>query len=327
MYERFKNELLMNVGHFPSDILETLSKALDSVAVGYSIKKAETALSVIGREEFKQIAGAYIITKKTEGLTDGSLENMARTINNFIMSVVKPIRDVKPNDIRAYLYDYQRERGISNRTLDHMRTSICSFFHWASAEGYIPSDPASNIKPIKFSRKPRKALTQIELERVRRACKTERETCIVEVLYSTGCRISELCSIRIDDVNLDKREILILGKGNKYRTVFLNAKALISIQSYLNNRKHVSPYLICNERGGGQLKKDNVEKIFRRIKDETGIMVTPHIMRHTMATQALTGTGVEVVQQMLGHSSIATTMIYAEVDNSNIHAAHVRSVI
>lgn len=327
MYERFKNELLMNVGHFPSDILETLSKALDSVAVGYSIKKAETALSVIGREEFKQIAGAYIIAKKTEGLTNGSLENMARTINNFIMSVVKPIRDVKPNDIRAYLYNYQRERGISNRTLDHMRTSICSFFHWASAEGYIPSDPASNIKPIKFLRKPRKALTQIELERVRRACKTERETCIVEVLYSTGCRISELCSIRIDDVNLDKREILILGKGNKYRTVFLNAKALISIQSYLNNRKHASPYLICNERGGGQLKKDNVEKIFRRIKDETGIMVTPHIMRHTMATQALTGTGVEVVQQMLGHSSIATTMIYAEVDKSNIHAAHVRSVI
>ena len=229
MYEQFKNELLMNVGHFPSDILETLSEALDSVAVGYSIKKAETALSVIGREEFKQIAGAYIITKKTEGLANGSLENMARTINNFIMSIVKPIRDVKPNDIRAYLYNYQRERGISNRTLDHKRTSICSFFHWAAAEGYIPSDPASNIKPIKFSRKPRKALTQIELERVRRACKTERETCIVEVLYSTGCRISELCSIRIDDVNLDKREILILGKGNKYRTVFLNAKAWISI--------------------------------------------------------------------------------------------------
>lgn len=327
MYERFKNELLMNVGHFPSDILETLSKALDSVAVGYSIKQAETALSVIGREEFKQIAGAYIITKKTEGLANGSLENMARTINKFIISVMKPIGDIKPNDIRAYLYNYQQERGISNRTLDHMRTSICSFFHWAAAEGYIPSDPASNIKPIKFSRKPRKALTQIELERVRRACKTERETCIVEVLYSTGCRISELCSIRIDDMNWDKREILVLGKGGKYRTVFLNAKALISIQAYLNHRKHASPYLICNERGGGQLKKDNVEKIFRRIKDETGIMVTPHIMRHTMATQALTGTGVEVVQQMLGHASISTTMIYAEVNQNNVQAAHVRCVI
>lgn len=327
MYERFKNELLMNVGHFPSDILETLSKALDSVAVGYSIKQAETALSVIGREEFKQIAGAYIITKKTEGLADGSLENMARTINKFIISVMKPIGDIKPNDVRAYLYNYQQERGISNRTLDHMRTSICSFFHWAAAEGYIQSDPASNIKPIKYTKKPRKALTQIELERVRRACKTERETCIVEVLYSTGCRISELCSIRIDDVRWDKQEVVVLGKGNKYRTVYLNAKALISIQAYLKTRTHASPYLICNDRGGGQLKKDNVEKIFRRIKAETGIAVTPHIMRHTMATQALTGSPVEVVQKMLGHSSISTTMIYAEVDVSGIHSAHIRSVI
>lgn len=327
MYERFKSEVLMKVGNLPADTLASISKAMDSVAVGYSIKKAETALSVIGREEFMQIAGAYIITKKTEGLANGSLENMARTINKFIMSVMKPIGDIKPNDIRAYLYNYQRERGISNRTLDHMRTSICTFFHWAASEGYTPSDPALNIKPIKFSRKPRKALTQIELERVRRACKTERETCIVEVLYSTGCRISELCNIRIDDVNWDKREILVLGKGGKYRTVFLNAKALISMHAYLNSRKHASPYLICNERGGGQLKKDNVEKIFRRIKDETGIVVTPHIMRHTMATQALTGAGVEVVQQMLGHSNIATTMIYAEVDPRNIQTTHARCVI
>ena len=71
----------------------------------------------------------------------------------------------------------------------------------------------------------------------------------------------------------------------------------------------------------------NVQKIFARMEKETGIFVTPHIMRHTMATQALTGTSIEAVQQMLGHSNIATTMVYAEVDPSSIHAAHIRSVI
>lgn len=86
-------------------------------------------------------------------------------------------------------------------------------------------------------------------------------------------------------------------------------------------------WLVCNERGGGQMHPANVQKIFARMEKETGIFVTPHIMRHTMATQALTGTGVEVVQQMLGHSNVATTMIYAEVDPTTIHAAHVRSVI
>lgn len=327
MYEQFKTEILVKVGHLPSDILEEFCKAMDTVACSYTIKPAETAIAVIGREQFFQIAGAYLITKKTEGLADGSLQNMARTINKFIMASVKPISEIRPNDVRAYLYRYQQERGISNRTLDGMRTAICTFFHWAAAEGYIPADPTVNIKPIKYVRKPRKALTQIELERVRRACRTERETCIVEVLYSTGCRITELCSIRIADVIWDRHEVMVLGKGGKYRTVYLNAKALISIQAYLKTRKHESPYLICNERGGGQLRKDNIEKIFRRIKDDTGIVVTPHIMRHTMATQALTGAGVEVVQQMLGHSSIATTMIYAEVDQRSIQAAHIKCVI
>ena len=71
----------------------------------------------------------------------------------------------------------------------------------------------------------------------------------------------------------------------------------------------------------------NIQRIFSKIKEETGIIVTPHIMRHTMATQALTGTTMEVVQQMLGHADIATTMIYAEVDQSTIHHAHLKSVI
>lgn len=119
----------------------------------------------------------------------------------------------------------------------------------------------------------------------------------------------------------------MLGKGNKYRKVFLNAKAIVSMDAYLKSRKHASMWLVCNERGGGQMHPANVQKIFARMEKETGIFVTPHIMRHTMATQALTGTGVEVVQQMLGHSNVATTMIYAEVDPTTIHAAHVRSVI
>ena len=145
--------------------------------------------------------------------------------------------------------------------------------------------------------------------------------------YSTGCRVSELCGIRLEHVDWEKREILVLGKGSKYRTVFLNAKALISMQAYLKQRKHSSTYLLCNDRGGGQMTPGNVQKLFRRIEAQTGIDVSPHIMRHTMATQALTGTGVEVVQQMLGHRNIATTMIYAEVNPSSIHAAHTRCVI
>ena len=327
MYERFKNDVLVRLSDLPVDILQRISKEMDAASTQYTVMHAETSLAVIGREQFKKIAGAYLITKKTEGLANSSLAQMARILNNFILATTRPIDEIKSNEIRAYLYNYQATRNISNRSLDFLRTIICAFFHWCASEGYITTDPASNIKPIKYVRKPRKALTQIELERVRRACKSERETCIVELLYSTGCRVSEICNIKIQDVNWDKREIVVFGKGGKYRKVYLNAKAIISLQVYLNNRKHQSPYLLCNDRGGKQMTPCNIQKFFRRIEKQIGIDVSPHIMRHTMATQALTGTGVEVVQQMLGHSSIATTMIYAEVDKSSIHTAHIRSVI
>ena len=327
MYEKFRSEVLSHLDDLDTETLKRIAKAMDMAAQNYAVNEAETGISVFARERFKQVVGAYLITKKMEGLAQTSLEQMARVLNKFIMQINKPMESIVANDLRAYLYNYQAERRITNRSLDFIRTIICTFFHWSAAEGYIPVDPAANIKPIRYSRAPRKALTQIELERVRRACRTSRETCIVEILYSTGCRVSELCSIRQEQVDWEKCEIVVLGKGGKYRKVFLNAKAVIAAQAYLKERRYDSPYLLCNDRGGGQMGKANIERIFARIEKETGITVSPHIMRHTMATQALTGTGVEVVQKMLGHASIATTMIYAEVDAGSVHAAHIRCVI
>ena len=327
MYEMFRSEVLKKLDSFPSDVLAQVAKALDMTAEKYIISKAETNLCVIGRQEFIDIAGAYVVTKKTEGLADESLKHIARILRIFIYSTSKKVQEIQPNDIRAFLFNYQKSRNISNRSLDFIRTIVCTFFKWCSAEGYIASNPAQNIKPIRYTRKPRKALSQLELEKVRRACHTDRDLCIVEVLYSTGCRVSELCSIQLSDIDWPNHEITVLGKGNKYRKVFINAKAEVAITTYLNGRKHNSAWLVCNDRGGGQMKPSNVERIFSKIETETGITVSPHIMRHTMATQALTGTGVEVVQQMLGHANIATTMIYAEVDSDSIHAAHLKSVI
>lgn len=328
MYEKFRGEVLYRLGGLDTSILSEVAKALDLVAIGYKIEKAETGLAVIGREQFIEIAATYVIVRKTEGIKDGTLKHMSRILRQFINATPKPIAEVKPNDIRGFLFTYQKDRGISNRSLNLMRTIICTFFKWVTTEGYIPVDPASNIKPIKYVRKPRKALSQMELELVRRACKSDRDSAIVEVLYSTGCRVTELCNIQMSDVDWGKHEISILGKGDKYRTVYLNAKAEIGLKVYLSTRRHQSLWLFCNDRGGGQMKVANVQRIFSRIEEETGVTVTPHIMRHTMATQALIGgTGVEIIQQMLGHSNIATTMIYAEVDQSKVHDAHLRSVI
>lgn len=234
MYETFRDDVLFHLKKISiKDTLKYISETLDCVATGYKIEKAETGLAVLGREQFLEIAGTYMIVRKTEGLKDGTIEHISRMMKHFIYTITKPITEILPNDIRAYLFNYQRERGVSNRPLDLIRAILCTFFKWASSEGYIPTNPAANIRPIKYTRKPRKALSQQELEIVRRACKSKRDLAIVETLYSTGCRVSELCNIRIADIDWNKHEVSILGKGGKYRTVYLNAKLRLLLRYIL----------------------------------------------------------------------------------------------
>ena len=174
-------------------------------------------------------------------------------------------------------------------------------------------------------------MTQKELELLRRACKTPRELAIIETLYSTGCRVSELTNIKLCDIDWEKRAVHLVGKGKKHRDSYLNAKAEVSIGDYLLHRKYQSEYLFCNDRGGGKTTKDNIEKIVRNIaarSEISGKHITPHVMRHTTATQALnSGMQVQDIQKMLGHSNIATTMIYAQTSIEHVAAEHKKYIV
>jgi len=229
------------------------------------------------------------------------------------------------------LFDYQAHKGISNRSLDKIRNTLSAFFRWAACEGYIPVSPVETLRPIKYEVKPRQAVTQVELELLRRSCRDERELALLETMYSTGCRVSELIGIKIGDVNWETRAVLLFGKGKKYRTSYLNAKSEVALRAYLSTRKHASIFLFCNDRGGGQMKKCNVERIMREMAERAGLGdkgISPHIMRHTMATQALySGMPIEDIQKLLGHRNLATTMVYAKVAQNGVRERHQKYVV
>ena len=128
MYEVFRDEVLYNLCDLDTNTLQKISKAMDLVATKYTISKPETGLVVVGREQFLEIAATYVIVRKTEGVSDGTIEHMTRILKQFINAIMKPIEEVKPNDIKAFLYKYQKDRNISSRTLDMMRTIISTFF-------------------------------------------------------------------------------------------------------------------------------------------------------------------------------------------------------
>lgn len=329
-YEHLRTDFIVKLADNGIDNAEAIVKVLDDVCVNYDIKEAVKDLVPYARVQNEDLVKAYLVSKTVEKMSDKTLKVYSYALNNLVKELNKPLAEVTTNDMRAYLYFYQNKRKVTDRTLNKLREMLKSFFVWLSLEEYIPKNPMERIRAIKYDEMQRHPITQLELERLRMVCRDEREKCMLEFLYSTAARVSEMCNVKLTDINFAEQEVTLFGKGRKERKSYLNAKAMIAIENYLKVRKHTSEYLFCNDRGGNQMKRSNIEKIFRRLANECGLgrKLTPHIMRHTTASTAIgNGMPVQDVQKLLGHSNISTTMIYAETTEDEVKDKHKRSVI
>lgn len=331
MKDRVRNDLLLLLTKYVSDDeLRLLSAGIDIILTKYdvSLHKNEIIPYEYG---IPATIETYLMVKRVEGKSDKTRYLYGIVLRDFFETVQKKNEEITANDIRGYLYQYQRMHGISNRTLDCKRTIICTYFKWLAAENIIQRDPSTNISPIKYEKKHKKAMSQLELEKMRLACKTKREKAIIEMLYSTGCRVSELENLNISDVNFQTKEVYLFGKGNKHRTSYMNAKAQIALNEYLNERKDNNVALFVNLRSPhNRLKKASIEMIIRNILQRTdlSINVTPHIFRHTMCTQSLEhGMSVVEVSRLLGHCKLETTMEYISIDDNSIKNNFNRCVV
>lgn len=327
MYERFRNEFVAALPKIPKCEMDAALRALDRIAAKYEFRPKETALAVY-MQELPEVAKTYLVIKKLAGLSDATLGNYRTVLQVFFRSTRKTPEQITSNDIRLFLYGYQAERNISMKTLDKYRECICGFFRWACDEEYIPTNPAKKILPIRYESKPREALSPIELEQLRAACKTLREKAIIEVLYSTGCRVSELTAIKVSDIDWVEKSVHLFGKGRKHRTSFLSARAEVAVREYLEARTDACEFLITTERKPYRgMQKDGIEKIVRQIAARTPFasekVVTPHILRHTTATTALRrGMPIADISKLLGHEAINTTMVYAKTSLADVKAGH-----
>ena len=334
MYEHMRNDFLTAArdAGLSSDVLSKVLTHLDQVSSKYDIKKKELALTPYNNE-LPEMVKTYLVCKKLEGLSECTLETYMRMLQIFFRGIRKPVEMIHPNDIRLFLYQYQKDRGCSNRSLDKYRCYISGFFSWATDEGYLHRNPMATIPTIKYERKQRQHLTQLELEYLRTSCQTSRESAIIEFLFSTGCRVSELCHVKKTDIDFNTKSVHLFGKGQKHRTSFINAKAEVALHSYLNARSDDCEYLFVTERKPTrELKKEAVEKIVRNISqkasEKTQKNVTPHVLRHTTATLALqNGMPIADISKLLGHESIDTTMVYAHTSTETVQAGHKKYII
>ena len=333
-YEQLKSSFLLQLETLEPQLLKTyyqqISEALDRAAFPYEITQKETSLAVI-TDPLPQLVKIYLVVKKTEGLSEGTLKNYLLILTSFFKWCRKQPEEVVANDIRMFLYFYQQERNISSRTLDKYREMICWFFNWAHKEEYLTRNPATSVKAIKYEQKERESLSQLELEYLRLACKTPRDKAILEFFYSTGCRVTELIGVKKSDINWKENSVHLFGKGQKHRTSFINAKCEVTLKEYLKARNDDNEFLFVSSRKPhNQLTKSAVEKVIRDLANSSEVTkhVTPHILRHTTATQAVNnGMPIENVSKLLGHANVATTMIYAKLSQESVQNQHTKCVI
>lgn len=294
-------------------------KIIEEVLADYEINEMSTALAVI--DNMNDMIMLYLATKKTEGLSDNSINQYSLHLRNFADNMRKNVQDITTMDIRVFLAKYG-QTVEKNNTIATKTTIIRGFFNWLFNEEYITKNPMNKIKTIKVEKRIREALTKEEFEILRTGCKTLRQKALLEVLYATACRLDEVENMKITDIDWNRLQLRVIGKGNKERVVYLSAVAQVHLTKYLQSRKDNSNALFLTERTPHKnIEAGAIQREIKKIMKQSGLQknVYPHIIRHTAATHLLNaGMNVTVLQEILGHESLDTTMIYGKISNSAV---------
>ncbi len=299
----------------------------------FQIEKLKTVMEVtlfkVGEDNSKtgnsELLELFLSSKRIEGCSEKSLKYYRSTIKAMFDSVNKDVKQIVTDDIRNYLSIYQTNNGSSKVTIDNIRRILASFFSWLEDEDYILKSPVRRIHKIKAVNTIKDTYTDEALETMRDNCETLRDLALIDMLASTGMRVGEMVLLDRNDINFEERECVVLGKGNKERMVYFDARTKIHLQNYLSKRTDENSALFVSLKSPyNRLEIGGVEARLRELGKRLSIpKVHPHKFRRTLATMAIDkGMPIEQLQQLLGHQRIDTTLQYAMVKQSNVKIAH-----
>ena len=282
----------------------------------------EAVKTDIAYDEFLKM---FLAAKRFEGCSDRTISYYQTTVKHLLSKTENSVRKITTEEMREYLSNYQKRNDCSNVTIDNVRRNISSFFSWLEEEDYILKSPMRRIHKIKTKTVVKSTISDEGIELLRDNCKEKRDLAIIDLLYSTGIRVGELVNLNIEDIDLEGRECVVYGKGDKERRVYFDAKAKVHLKEYIETRRDDNEALFVTlDAPHDRLKISGVEIRLRKLGRELNLdRIHPHKFRRSMATRAIDkGMPIEQVQKILGHSQIDTTMQYAMVNQNSVKSAH-----
>lgn len=330
-----KMDVILNITKDMEDSLTDyqLNKLKESLIINFEklefIIKTDDLKHQEELDENTSMIESFISSKQIEGCSDRTIKYYKEIIDKFNDSFDKSIKKITTEEIRSYLSNYKEISTCGSTTIDNIRRVLSSFFSWLEDEDYIIKSPIRRIHRIKTPTTVKEVLTDENLEKLRDECENIRDLSLIELRISTGMRVGELVNLNISNLNFEDRSCIVLGKGNKEREVYFDAKTKLHLKEYISKRNDDNDALFVSLREPHQrLSISGIELIVRNLGVNTNInKVHPHKFRRTLATMAIDkGMPVEQVQKLLGHVKIETTMHYAMVNQSNVKISHRRYI-
>ena len=292
----------------------------------YDVQTAQ----VYDRSNLPRRVEAFLAAKRIDGCRPKTIKGYRERLKLFMTQCSKPVQQITTDDLREYLAYLVDERHLMDNSVQAHINTLRSFFSWLVDEDNIRKSPMRKIKSLKIDKlRSRHSLTAEQLELVRDGCRGYKEKALVEFLVSSGCRVSEVAGLRVDDIDWRDRKCKVIGKGNKERTVYFSVRAKLMLQLYIAERRGGEALFASSRAPYEPLTDRGIEKMISKLGKRIGMErpLYPHLMRHTFASHALNcGMELTIIQHLLGHSDPKTTLIYAEIDPIRVQYEYNRMI-
>lgn len=305
------------------DELRELQNVLYMVFTGCEIVEQTTVQAV--DDSWRNDMEDFLMSKALEGKSPETIKRYQYELGRLLSYINKAVAEIRPSDISSYMRAYKHVRRISNQTLKNVRAVYSSFFAWLRDRNRVRTNPMILVEDIKVEQIIKKPYTDEEREKMMRQCESIRDKAILEFLYSTAVRVSELSRLNRTDIRFTTKDLIVFGKGGKERKVYVNDRTNMYLREYLESRTDDNQALFVSIRAPhNRLSKTGIEDIIRRLGKKANVeKAHPHRFRRTALTNALNrGMPLQEAMIMAGHSKPETTMRYCTVDQDSVAYHH-----
>ena len=312
--------------YLSSEQLEHLGNVLYLNFHGKEIQEEKTELMDTGVDGDEAKIRMFVASKIAMNRKRKTLQHYIKEVRNVLKFLGKSIDSVTGMDLRMY-YGYMREkRGIKAVTMQTRLHYLSSFWDFLVTEELVRSNPVRKVGTLKLEKEIKKPFSTEEMERLRGSCLRVRDRAMIEFLYSTGVRVSEMTALNVKDIEMGKQELIVYGKGSKERRTYLTDTAKFYLKRYLKERnaQGSDPLFVTMDKPYKRMTVPGIQYMLRQLGKRAEVKKThPHRFRRTIATDLLArGMPIEQVKEFLGHEKLDTTLIYCTIKEEQVKASH-----